>query len=359
MMTAQRTLFRLILFPLALLFFCCGQMTAQTDFRSRYESLRKNTEGLDDSTRLHRLFELDWEYGMATYPTWATWEGRYERNGEWTDNSLEAIRRREKESEWSYTVLKSIDRGTLSREEQLNYDLYLRGAEREITGRDFPGEYMPVNQLGGIHQEVPQLFEVMPKRTMKDYQDILSRMRGLPKVIDNDIALMRKGLEMGVTPPKVTLRDIPDQIKHLLTDDPTESPIYEAFRELPESIPEKEKLKIQTLAVDLYRDEVAPAFWRLHDFMVNEYIPNARESVGMGMMPGGEEWYAHRVKGFTTTDLTPREIFDIGKREVARIRGEMERLIGEIADQDMGSGRDMMHNVPTDIDAINEFQRTP
>ena len=305
------------------------RLSSQSDFESQYQMLQENKTRQSDSARLHALFDLDWEYAMATYPTWATWEGRYERNGEWTDNSLEAIRRREKESAWSYNVLKSIDREKLSREEQLNYDLYLQSAEREIERQKFPGEYMPINQLGGIHQQVPRLFRVMPKRNAKDFEDILSRMRGLPKVIDNTIVLMRKGLEMGATPPKITLRDIPEQVKNILSDDPTESPIYQPFHEMPESISDGEQLRLQEEAVRIYREEVAPAFWRLHDFLVNDYIPNARESVGMVGMPMGGEWYASNVKGHTTTDLTPREIFDIGQREVKRIRAQMREVARE------------------------------
>ncbi len=209
---------------------------------------------------------------MATYPTWATWEGRYERNGEWGDNSLEGIRKREKESQWSHNVLKSIDREALSREDKVNYDLYKQSAERELERRKFSGEYLPVNQLGGIHQQVSRLFKVMLKRHTKDFEDILSRMRGLLTVIENDIVLMRKGLEMGVTPPRVTLRDILDQVKNILTDDPTESPIYQPFREMPGSISETEQRRIQEEAVRLYREDVAPAFWKFHDFLVNEYI---------------------------------------------------------------------------------------
>ena len=299
---------------------------AQSDFYQQYETLRTNEWGVSDADRLHQLFELDWEYSMATYPEWATWEGRYERNGEWTDNSLEAIERREKEDEWSWQVLKSIDRNALDEQDRLNYDLYLQQVERELEGRKFPGKYMPVNQLGGIHQRVPQLFKVMPKRNAEDFRDILSRMKGLPTVVDNTILLMRKGLDMGVTPPKITLRDIPGQIKSLLTDDPTESPVYAVFREMPASIPEREQMKLQEEAVRLYREQVAPAFWRLHDFLVNHYIPGARESVGLGSLPGGKEWYAHRVQGYTTTDLAPKEIFDIGQREVKRIRAEMEKV---------------------------------
>lgn len=320
---------RILLSAIPLCIMAAISTFAQTGFGPKYEFLRTNPEGLSDSARLYQLFDLDWEYGMATYPEWATWEGRYERNGEWTDNSPAAIEQREKEQEWSYNVLKSINREALSREDKLNYDLYLRSAERSLEGRRFPGKFMPINQLGGVHQDVPQLFEVMPKRNAKDFQDILSRLRGLPKNIDNDITLMRKGLSMGVTPPKVTLRDVPAQVKSLLTVDPMESPVLAVFKKFPASIPEPEQKRIREEAITIWRDQTAPAFKRLHDFLMREYLPGARESIGLSAMPGGSEWYAFRVKGFTTTDLTPREIFDLGKREVGRIRGEMEKVVKE------------------------------
>lgn len=302
-------------------------MLSQNDFRAQYDALRTNTARLSDSARLYKLFDLDWEYSMATYPEWATWEGRYERNGEWTDNSLEAIERREKEDEWSYNVLKSINREALSVGDKLNYDLYMRGAERSLAGRKFPGKFMPVNQLGGVHQDAAQLFEAMPKRNVKDFEDILSRMRGLPTVVRNEIALMRQGLKMGVTPPKVTLRDVPAQVKNILTDDPAASPLMAAFSEMPSSISESEQKRLREEATRIYREQVAPAFRGLHDFLEKEYLPGARESIGLSAIPGGSEWYAHRVKNFTTTNLTPKEIFELGKSEVARIRGEMEKVV--------------------------------
>lgn len=314
-----------------ILFAACA-VSAQnnrSDFQQQYKTLETNEWGLSESERLHQLFELDWEYNMATYPEWATWEGRYERNGEWTDNSMNGIERRRKEELWSYAVLQSIDRSELDEADQLNYDLYRRQAERSIEGHAFPGEYMPVNQLGGVHQRLPRILKVMPKRNASDYEDILMRMNGIPVLVENTIALMRQGLEAGVTPPRVTLRDIPEQIKNILTDDPTESPIYEPFRTMPEGMSEKQAMLLQERAVRMYRERVAPALWSLHDFMVNTYIPGARESIGLGALPEGKAWYAYEVEGYTTTSMTPEEIFELGNREVKRIRAEMEKLVEE------------------------------
>ena len=299
------------------------------DFESRYTALRENEAELSDSARLHALFELDHEYNMANYPEWATWEGRYERNGEWTDNSSTAQRIRDAEMEWSMEVIRSIDREDLPDSEQLNYDLYRKQIERSLESRSSPDRYIIITQLGGRHQSVPRLFEVMPKRSVKDYEDILSRMRGLPRVISNDIATLQRGRILGITPPQVTLRDVPDQIAAILNDDPTGSPLFEPFVKMPQNIPAAEQERIREEATRLYRDSIAPAFRSLHTFLVNTYIPAARTTIGYTLLPDGEKWYSFRVEGYTTTTLLPETIFEIGQTEVGRIRGEMERVVAE------------------------------
>lgn len=321
---------RLYLYSTLLLPFALSMAIAQSsDFESRYATLRENESDLSDSARLHALFELDWEYDMATFPEWATWEGRYERNGEWTDNSAAAQRVRDLEMEWPMQVIESIDRDELPESERLNYDLYRKQLERSLEGRTSPDRYIIVSQLGGRHQSVPRLFEIMPKRSVKDFEDILSRMRGLPRVVANDIATLQRGLVLGITPPKVTLRDVPDQIAALLSDDPTESPLYEPFRTMPKNIPVDEQNRLREEAVRLYRDSVAPAFGSLHSYLVNTYIPAARTSIGYALLPDGKKWYSFRVEGYTTTTLTPEKIFEIGQKEVARIRAEMEKVVAE------------------------------
>ena len=297
------------------------------DFEAKYTTLAENEEGLDDSTRLYHLFDLDYEYNMATYPEWATWEGRYERNGEWTDNSMPARRRRDREMEWTMKVIESIDRAKLPAGERINYDLYRKSTERGLVGRKSPDRFVVVTQLGGPHQSVVRLFGVMPQKSVKDYEDILARMARVPKMLREKIGVMQRGIALNITPPAVTLRDIPDQVAAILTDDPTESPLYAPFVEMPTSISESERARLQQEAVRLYRDSVAPAFWGLHTFLVNTYLPNARTAIGYSRMPEGEEWYRFRVEGYTTTTMTPTEIFELGTKEVARIRAEMMKVV--------------------------------
>lgn len=309
----------------ALVFVLPVLLAAQVDFEEEYQALATSDE--NDSARLHKLFALDFEYGMATYPEWATWEGRYERNGEWTDNSPAAKEQREAEMEWSWSVIESIDRLSLPVSERTNYDLYRKRIARGLESRESPDDFTVITQLGGPHQSIVRLFGVMPKKSVSDFEDILSRMRSLPPIMRENLRLMKEGLVRGITPPAITLRNVPDQVAAILTDDPTESPIYGPFNQIPDHISEADRIRLQEETVGLYRDSVAPIFWELHTFLVNDYLPGARKTIGYGALPEGERWYRFKVEGFTTTTMVPDEIFELGMSEVKRIRAEMEKVV--------------------------------
>jgi uncharacterized protein (DUF885 family) len=298
-----------------------------TNFDRRLEDLFDRGRGMSDSARMHALFEMVDDYNMFEYPEWATYEGYNDRNGLWTDISDEATERRRKTIRRRRDLMLTIDREKLSAVDRLNYDLFLRGIEQSIAGEKFPGELMPINQLGGIQQEVPTLFEVMPRASVKDFENILSRMRGIPPRIELTMERMEKGRRAGITPPQVTLRDIPGQVEALLRDDPFDSPVMLPFRTKPATIDSVEWKRIRRQSVELYTRQVAPAFRRLHGYLVETYIPGARKSIGMGAMPGGKEWYAYEANSSTTTTLTPAEIHRLGLSEVKRIRAEMEKVI--------------------------------
>jgi uncharacterized protein (DUF885 family) len=301
--------------------------TGQKTFRDRFESLVQSRGSVADSARLHQLFDLAYEYNMNTYPEWATWEGYPGQNGRWTDNSIEAIERRHRDLQWQMDVLKSVDRSSLSESERVNYDLYRKGIEDDIAGHRFPGHLQQINQLGGPQQSIPQMLSMMPHTTAAEYRDILSRMRGVPTVLQQSITLMDEGAKRGVTPPKVTLRDVPQQVLNVLKDDPMQSPLLEAFTEIPESIPAAEREELKKEAIEIYRQQLAPAFKQLHEFLVTRYLPAARESIAASSLPDGPEWYAFRVRRTTTTNMSPKEIHELGLREVKRIRAEMEQVM--------------------------------
>jgi len=297
------------------------------DYERRAEEIIASRGVSPEPERLHRLFDLQWQYTMEEYPEFATYVGWPGQNHRWTDVSLEAIERRNREMEVPARVLATIDRSALGADDQLHRDLFRRGVEESLEGRRFKGEYMPINQMQGVQQNVAQTLAMMRMATTSDYEDIVARLHGVPRLIDQTIALLGKGLETGITPPRVTLRDVPPQILNQVVEDPQASPLLRPFARFPEAVAEPDRERLRRAAAEAYQGEVAPAYRRLHGYVTKEYLPRTRETIALSDLPDGEAWYAFNVRQSTTTRLTPREIHDIGLAEVRRIRGEMDRVM--------------------------------
>ncbi len=300
----------------------------RAEYDAEYQALIDGRAGRSDAERLEALFDLVYREALFENPTFATMVGHPEADrGRWGDNSLEAIERGEKRSRQTLAVLDAIDRSALDEDARLDYDLFRYQVEQGIEGERFPGEYMTINQMGGPQRWLPQMFVQIPARTVSDYDDLITWMRGVPEQLAQVRERLEIGLEKGVTPPRVTLGDVAAQLAAQAVENPEESPIYQRFAELPDSIPQAERERLQAEAKRAIAEQIAPAFRELHDYWVEEYYPKTRESIAMADLPDGEAWYAYNVAQQTTTDLSPKEIHEIGLSEVARIRGEMAAIM--------------------------------
>jgi uncharacterized protein (DUF885 family) len=283
--------------------------------------------GTPDSVRLHQLFAQRWEYTMREYPEFATSVGYPGQNARWTDNSLEAIARRKRELNDPLNVLRTIDRANLGPTDQLNYDLFRRNLTDAVEESRFPGELMAITQLDGVQQDVPSTIAKMPAGTVRDDEDILARLRAVPVLVNQTIVLLQRGLASGITPPRITLRDVPSQAQDLVVDDPLTSPLLSAFSHFPAGVPAPDQQRLRAAALAAYRDSVAPAFRKLSTFLRDRYLPGARTTTGIRDLPNGMAWYQVRARASTTTDLTPEQIHALGLAEVKRIRAAMDSVI--------------------------------
>ncbi len=289
--------------------------------------------GTAEDVRFNTLLAEDWERDLREYPFLATFVGDPRYNHLMSDNSLAAIERREKEARELLERVKGIDRSRLSEAQQLNYDLFRLNVERGIEGQRFPEEYLQLSQLGGVHDMMAQMAQSVPKRTAKDYEDFIQRLHAVPRVVDESIVLLRKGMETGVTPPRVTLRDVAGLIRNQITDTPEQSPIYKALFEGMSPALKQDEARLRGAVALAIRTLVVPSYRKLLTFFETEYLPRARDTLAMSALPDGQAWYAYRVKEMTTTDLTPEAIHQIGLNEVKRIRAEMEQVKQEAAFQ--------------------------
>jgi uncharacterized protein (DUF885 family) len=279
--------------------------------------------------RLWKLFDLHWNYLMTEYPEWATSVGYPGQNGRWTDMSFEAIARRKRELQLVRKTIASIDAAKLSPADKLNYQIFKYRNDMAVSGSRFPDELLALNQLEGPQQSAAMTIVQNPALNMADYENILSRLRGVPKVVNQTIDLLKEGVKKGVVPPKVTLRDVPRQIKTQIVTDATASSLYEPFKKFPDSIPVAEQERLRRIASGVILNEVVPSYKKMLDYFVTTYEPACRDSLALTDLPEGKDWYAHRASSSTTTNKTPAEIHNIGLAEVKRLRGEMDAVIAK------------------------------
>ncbi len=302
-----------------------------TSFQKSCANLAQSKGKVADSARLYQLFDLCWKHGMEESPEFATFIGYPGLNDKLTDMSFAAIERRKKESPLIIEVLNSISKEKLSSQDQLNYDLFKDKTSLDIEGAEFPAELTPLTQLNGVQQDIPQLVAVMPSGTVKDYQDILARLKAVPALTGQVRVLLERGLKEGITPPQITLRDVPQQVRDQIVKDPAEAPMLTPFKTFPNTIPTAKQEELRKEAHSLYTGQIVPAFEALAAYLEKTYLPGCRTSIGLSDIPNGKKWYAYQAKSYTTTAMTPEQIFDLGESEVKRIRGEMDKVIAETA----------------------------
>jgi uncharacterized protein (DUF885 family) len=266
-------------------------------------------------SRLHRLFAAWWETRMRDCPEWATAVGHPGQNGRWTDRSLEAIRRRQKDLERSWRALAAIPRAGLPEADRLSYDLFKRDLAEAREARRFPEDFLPLSQMSGPQHEIPMTLSIAPAATASDLQDVLQRLEGIPALMDQTLTLLGEGLARGLTPPRITLREVPGQVLNLLPGNALLGPFAGASP------------RLRAQALRLHLRQVVPALRKLHAFLEGTYLPRARTSLALTALPDGEAWYASLVRRHTTTNLSPAEIHRIGLSEVARIRKAMGKAM--------------------------------
>jgi uncharacterized protein (DUF885 family) len=303
------------------------------DAARRLERFPALTGEKSDSRRLQGFFELYWFIRMREFPDLATYVGYPGVDDRLPDRSPEMLALIHRLPHQELAALVSIDRSRLTLAEQVDYDLAHRRFEMEIEGERFHGldpfhiDYLVLGRFSSGILSYVALPSLMPARTVRDYDNMLARLRAIPGAVEQALALLDEGLRRGITPPRVTLLDQAGQIQALLSADPLASPVLEPFRQLPETLLAAERERLRREAGQVFQEAVAPALRRLLDYVAKVYVPGARESTAWSALPDGRAWYAYLVRYHTTTDLGPEEIHRLGLSEVRRIRREMDALV--------------------------------
>jgi len=280
-----------------------------------------------EDQKLSSLFDDIWHQTMLSNPTYATYVGYPGQNALWPNPSVSASAENAAQRKEFLMNLRSINTERLDPDRYLEWMLVEKSLTDEVTGHAYPEQFILLHQRTGVQQDIADTLSMMPKFNLQDFTDRLARLENAESYIRSTIEVLREGLAKGITPPKITLRDVPEQIRNTIPVDIDKSPLLSSFNGFPDSIGQDEQERIKASARQIIKQQVYPAFESLLQFLEDEYIPNAKTSIALIDMPNGAEWYRHRAKSFTTSNLTPKQIHQLGLSEVKRIRQEMDKVI--------------------------------
>ena len=293
----------------------------------------------------HTLLDEAWEWQLRENPMMASGLGDRRYNDQWPDNSIAAIKRRQDETREFLRRAYAIDRTALSEADQLNHELFRRSLQDRVDQFPFKGHLLPFYQRGGV-QNLDSNTSRLRLTTVKDYEDWIARLGKIDVVIEQTIDLADAGIEAGLVSPRILMERIPHQIAVQLVDDPEDSPFWTVFAEMPDTTGDEDQQRLSAMARAAIAETVLPAYRELDEYFNETYLPASRDTIGLSELPNGKEWYELRARQFTTTTLTPDEIHRIGLNEVARIRGEMQKIIDEL--DFAGSFQDFLTFLRTD-----------
>jgi uncharacterized protein (DUF885 family) len=282
------------------------------------------------NNRFKSMLNSYYEDYLKLNPSTASSLGDYRYNDR-LENSLSQPYRDASEQLYKryFDSLQLFDQKTLSERDQLSYKVLQYDLMMNLGRLRYDSYMEPVSQMGDFRLSFSQLGGGSgnhPFKTVKDYDDFLKRVNDFEKLTDTAISNMRRGIAANRLQPAIVLQKVVPQIKAMLTDTISKSLFYTPVKNIPASFSNEEKQRLTAAYTKAIRQQILPAYKRLLQFIESEYMPHARETVGLSATPGGNEKYAFLVKAFTTTNLTPGEVFTIGESEVKRIRAEMEKI---------------------------------
>jgi uncharacterized protein (DUF885 family) len=279
----------------------------------------------DAATALRAFLAEEWDWTMRENPVWASSLGDRRFNDRWEDVSLENLDRQQAHRQEALKRLAAIRREPLSDQDRVSYDIFKYQTEMDIEGFPFEQYLIRTNTYSGI-QNLEQVATTLRFETVTDYDDWLKRLEALPAYIDQNVILMRRGIERNVLLPKVIMQRVLRQLETITTQGPEDNGFYRPFRHIPASFSDVERERLTRAGRAAVAEQVQPAYARLKTFIEREYMPKAYDRVGAWQNRDGAAAYAYLARYYTTTSLTPQEIHQLGLNEVARIRAQMEQI---------------------------------
>ncbi|WP_263378856.1 DUF885 domain-containing protein [Granulicella paludicola] len=304
------------------------------------------------------LFDEIYQNGLKNNPERATSVGDYRYNALLGDASLAHILKEHAEGQAYLARLRAIPTTGMNDTDLLSHQLMERQYVRSDASFDLKNYEMPINQQNGIHSGLADLPNGMPFDSVQHYEDYISRLHQIPRVLNQTIEVMRAGEKDGLMPPKMIVAKVSPQVDGIIKADPFLSPL----KKFPASFSDADKQRLTTELTAAVNDDVLPAYRSFSAFIAGEYLAHGRDNISIESLPDGKRRYAEAVKMMTTTDLTPAQVHEIGLSEVKRITAEMTALAKSQGFKDLAAFRDSINKDPkwqptSEAQIVADFQK--
>ncbi|HMB99443.1 MAG TPA: DUF885 domain-containing protein [Flavobacteriaceae bacterium] len=254
-------------------------------------------------------------YDEETYPLGVFTKEFYKAEAEFAQSKL--------------NELSEIDVNALNETEQISLELLKFILHDKIDYYEFEAYLNPLLSDAGFHNDLP--YEVRPLTNYKQVKEYLKKLNAIPEFVNQHIAVLKEGLEKDIIQPLVIFNGYETSYNDHIVEDFEDSYYYSPFKDLPSDLTESQKDSVLTVAKNTIETNVMPQFKKIKTFFETEYLPNTRKSLGASDLPNGEAYYQNRINFYTTSEqYTAEDIHQIGLKEVARIKAEMEKIIADL-----------------------------
>ena len=288
------------------------------------------------------LFEEYYQAGLKNFPERATSYGDYRYNSQLGQVSLADIARQHAEGDDFLVRLKATPTDGMSDNDLLSHRILEKQLERDDVNYALKNYEMPVNQQNGVHTRLADLPNAVPLDSIPHYQDYISRLHQIPRVLDQTSEVMRQGEKDHLMPPKIVVEKLPGQCDGIVAA----NPFLQPAKKFPKEFSEQDKKRLTDDITKAVNDDVLPAYKKFAEFLRTEYAPKGRNELTIESLADGKRRYAEAVKTMTTVNVPPADIHEIGLKEVARITDEMRKLAESQGYKDLASFREAVNNDP-------------
>ena len=309
-------------------------------------SFHTNAAAGKQNESFEQLAEQIWQYELQQSPLMAAYYGVNIKPDEMPDISPQALKMQYQQNQKYLQLLQDMNVEFLSEQNQINLAILKHKLSDAVASYKYQAHQIPITAEGGFHTNlgfIPRMVQLTSKQDVENY---LSRLAQFPQYFDQHIEYMKQGLASGNSQPQAVLKGFEQSVDGFIVKDPTESLFYNPMKANLTFLDKGELDQFQQHAKEVIATKVIPAYQNFRGFITNQYIPNARASIGVKETPHGTAFYQNRAKHFTTTNLTAEQIHALGLSEVKRIRQEMAEIIKDVKFD--GSFAEFLHFLRTD-----------